>query len=93
MNDSERSLIRAIRGPVVLITVGVLFVLNNFTPYGFGETWPVLLIVFGLFSLLQRGGGRPPAQRGQPWPPRTGAQAGPSYRQSTYQGQDPGGGR
>ena len=46
---------RAIRGPVTLITLGVLFALNNFTPYGFGETWPVLLIVFGAMSLLCRG--------------------------------------
>jgi hypothetical protein len=48
-------MVRAIRGPVTLITVGVLFALNNFTPYGFDKTWPVLLIVFGLLSLLRRG--------------------------------------
>ncbi len=53
---------RAIRGPVTLITLGVLFALNNFTPYGFSETWPVLLIVFGLLSLLGRSsGGAPPS--------------------------------
>jgi Domain of unknown function (DUF5668) len=52
----DRSLLHAIRGPVILITVGVLFALNNFTPYGFAETWPVLLIVVGLLSLLSRGG-------------------------------------
>ena len=28
----EPSLLRAIRGPITLITVGVLFALNNFTP-------------------------------------------------------------
>ena len=55
--------LRAIRGPITLITLGVLFVLNNFTPYGFSETWPVLLIVFGLLSLLGRssGAGAPPS--------------------------------
>ncbi|HLI83133.1 MAG TPA: DUF5668 domain-containing protein [Bryobacteraceae bacterium] len=52
---TDTSLIRAIRGPIILITVGVLFALNNFTPYGFGKTWPVLLIVLGLLSLLGRG--------------------------------------
>ncbi len=31
MNGNEVSLARAIRGPVMLITVGVLFALNNFT--------------------------------------------------------------
>ena len=61
--NGDTSLIHAIRGPVILITVGVLFALNNFTPYGFAETWPALLIVIGLLSLLGRGvgthGGRP----------------------------------
>ena len=47
--------LRAIRGPIMVITVGVLFALNNFTPYSFGETWPVLIIVAGLISLLGRG--------------------------------------
>ena len=51
----EPSLLRAIRGPITLITLGVLFALNNFTPYGFDQTWPVLLIVFGLLSLMKRG--------------------------------------
>jgi len=55
MNGSGHSMVRAIRGPVTLITVGVLFALNNFTQYGFDKTWPVLLIVFGLLSLLRRG--------------------------------------
>jgi hypothetical protein len=58
--NGDISLIRAVRGPVMMITVGALFVLNNFTPYGFGETWPVLLIVFGLLSLLGRSANHPP---------------------------------
>jgi hypothetical protein len=55
MNGNSHSTIRAIRGPVTLITIGVLFALNNFTQYGFDRTWPVILIVFGLLSLLRRG--------------------------------------
>jgi hypothetical protein len=55
MNGNSYSMIRAIRGPVTLITIGVLFALNNFTRYGFDQTWPVILIVFGLLSLLRRG--------------------------------------
>ena len=56
MKDPKRepSLIRAVRGPITLITLGVLFALNNFTEYSFDKTWPVLLIVFGLLSLLKR---------------------------------------
>jgi hypothetical protein len=61
MNDREASLARAIRGPVTLITLGSLFAVDHFTAYSFQQTWPVLLIVFGLLSLLGRsaGGARP----------------------------------
>jgi len=48
------SLAHAIRGPLTLITVGALFAVNNFTPYGFDKTWPVILIVFGLLTLVGR---------------------------------------
>jgi hypothetical protein len=71
MNGNSYSMIRAIRGPVTLITIGVLFALNNFTPYGFDRTWPVILIVFGLLSLLRRGTqptGAPPPPYGYPAP-------------------------
>ena len=54
MNENPRLTVRAIRGPITLITVGGLFALNNFTPYSFHKTWPVILIVFGLLSLWKR---------------------------------------
>lgn len=86
MNGNDISLIRAIRGPVTLITVGVLFAMNNFTPYRFHQTWPVLLIVFGLLSLVRRGvEPLPPPPAPLPYnyqpPPPT---ASGSYRQSSY---------
>jgi hypothetical protein len=91
MRQGEGSLIRAIRGPVTLITVGVLFALNNFTRYGFDKTWPVLLIVFGLLSLLRRGMEPvPPPFPAQPFPPSGYPGQGPSpagpgsYAQSSY---------
>jgi|CZKN01.1.fsa_nt_gi hypothetical protein len=56
----DRNIFRAVRGPVTLITIGGLFALQNFTPYDFGQTWPVLLIVFGLLSLLGRTMAPPP---------------------------------
>jgi hypothetical protein len=65
------SVLRAIRGPVTLITLGALFALNNLTAYRFSETWPVLLIVFGLLSLLGRNYGAPPPPDG-PTTPYTG---------------------
>ena len=48
----------AIRGPVTLITIGTLFAFDHFTRYGFGRTWPVLLIVIGVLRLMGRGGAR-----------------------------------
>ncbi len=61
---------RSIRGPVTLIAVGVLFLLDHLDKYSFRETWPVLLILFGLLTLFGRES-RPP----QP-PPSPGATPG-----------------
>jgi len=72
MKGGEHSLVRSIRGPVTLITIGALFALNNFTPYRFDQTWPVILIVFGLMSLWGRAVEPPP-----PPPP-------PNYYPSGY---------
>jgi hypothetical protein len=75
-----RSLVRAVSGPIMLITVGVLFALNNFTQYSFfGHTWPVLLIVWGLLILARRGFGQPPEPPPSGFPPGT-------YSQGTYRG-------
>jgi len=88
MNGSSHSTIRAIRGPITLITIGVLFALNNFTRYGFDQTWPVILIVFGLLSLLRRGTqpvGAPPAPNMPPAPPYSYPPPG-GYSKSSYAG-------
>src|SRR5664280_1133714 len=82
------SLAHAIRGPLTLVTVGVLFALNNFTPYGFDKTWPVILIVFGLLTLVGRGTAQvPPAAPeppAAPPPPYNFTPPASSYRQSAY---------
>jgi len=48
------ALVRAVRGPIILITIGTLFALDHFTPWGFLQTWPVILIVIGLLTLVGR---------------------------------------
>jgi len=48
----------AVRGPVMLITLGVLLSIDHFGPVSFGRTWPVLLIVFGIFKLMERSSAR-----------------------------------
>jgi hypothetical protein len=55
------NLFRAIRGPVLLITVGVLFALDHMDVLSFDRTWPAIIIIFGLMKLAERmGGGAPP---------------------------------
>ena len=66
---ADPGLLHAIRGPITMITLGVLFALNNFTQYRFSETWPVLLIVFGALSLLGRRSHLNPPQPSFGYPP------------------------
>ena len=42
-------------GPLLLIVMGVLFLLNNLYPglFRFGKMWPVILIVIGLAKVLE----------------------------------------
>jgi hypothetical protein len=52
MNVAE--LMRALRGPVTVIALGVLFAVDHFAGIRFRQTWPILLIVFGVMTLLGR---------------------------------------
>jgi hypothetical protein len=44
---------RGLVGPIMLITIGLLFLIGEYTRYGFGQLWPVLLIVGGILALIQ----------------------------------------
>lgn len=66
MNASAWELVRAVRGPILLVTFGVLIALNHTDKIDFERTWPVLIIVYGLLKLLERMVPRPIAP---PWPP------------------------
>lgn len=55
MNHQSQLLLHSVKGPVIMITIGVLFAADRFTDYHFHQTWPVLLIVIGLLQLV---GGR-----------------------------------
>lgn len=52
--NRNAELMRAIRGPVLLITLGALLLTDRFSGVPVTKTWPVLLIVFGLMKLLER---------------------------------------
>jgi hypothetical protein len=74
MNDQSAALVRAVKGPIILITLGVLFAFDRFTDFRFSQTWPVLLIVIGLLQLAGGSrrryyGGYPPQYTPPPPPP------------------------
>lgn len=56
MNALRADLIQALRGPVMLITLGTLMVLEYFEGVRFSRSWPILLIVFGVMKLLEKSG-------------------------------------
>ncbi|MGB0034879.1 MAG: DUF5668 domain-containing protein [Candidatus Acidiferrales bacterium] len=45
--------VRGLMGPIMLITVGVIFLFHEYTRYGMGELWPLLLIVPGIVMVAQ----------------------------------------
>jgi cell wall-active antibiotic response 4TMS protein YvqF len=48
-----RCRIRGLMGPAILITAGVLFLINQYSwDYSIWRTWPIILIVVGLVKLL-----------------------------------------
>jgi hypothetical protein len=72
MSSTSVPFLRAARGPVLLITLGALLAMHQQTPYHFGQTFPVLIIVFGLMKLLERV--MPADDATPPGPPLGGAQ-------------------
>lgn len=78
MTGRAWELIRAVRGPILLMTFGGLMALNHTDKAGFERTWPVLIIVYGLCKLMERMAPRPIPP---PWPP-PGAPP-PAYTPST----------
>lgn len=49
----------SILGPILLVTIGVMFLVGQFVPaWGVGRTWPVLLIVIGVIKLFGTGHSR-----------------------------------
>ncbi len=49
----RRCTIRSLMGPAAIITVGVLFLLQQTHSgnFNFGRTWPVIMVVLGVISL------------------------------------------
>lgn len=72
----ERCRTRKLMGPAMLVTLGILFLLDNTSDINFGKTWPAILLVIGVVKLVQSNasytghvGPLPPGPNGYPPPP------------------------
>ncbi|MFY9908996.1 MAG: DUF5668 domain-containing protein [Candidatus Sulfotelmatobacter sp.] len=70
----DRCRMRRIIGPAVLMTIGILFLLQTLNVVDFDRTWPAILLVIGIVKLLQSnasaaGHAGPFPQRGVITPP------------------------
>jgi hypothetical protein len=45
--------IRGLMGPVMLITIGALFLIRQYSRFSIGDLWPILLIVAGIVLVAQ----------------------------------------
>ena len=66
--NNRGTLASAIRGPILLITIGSLIAFDTFDGYSFARTWPIIVIVLGVLKLFERMTDRPqePAQPNRP---------------------------
>ncbi|HTC50176.1 MAG TPA: DUF5668 domain-containing protein [Candidatus Aquilonibacter sp.] len=49
----DRCRMRRLIGPAILITIGILFLLQSLNVVDFDRTWPAILLVIGVVKLLQ----------------------------------------
>ena len=57
---------RSYVGPVVLLTLGTLFLIQSFDGPGFHRTWPLLLLVIGVTKLWESQTSNPEGRDGVP---------------------------
>jgi hypothetical protein len=54
MTSRAALFLQAVRGPILLITLGLLFAAHQAGIISFSRTWPLIIIVFGLMKLFER---------------------------------------
>jgi hypothetical protein len=59
MNNRGAQFAQCIRGPVLLITVGILFAIHQAGLLNFSRTWPLIIIVVGIMKLIERAFSQP----------------------------------
>lgn len=67
-------LLRRLLGPLILVTIGIMALLNQFGVLSFGRSWPLILIVVGVVKLAENLalGQMPPPPPGGFYPPGCG---------------------
>jgi hypothetical protein len=66
MNTRTSAYVQAIRGPVLLVTLGILFAVHQAGVLSLSRTWPLVIIVIGIMKLLERAGAPAHAWPNQP---------------------------
>lgn len=54
MNNRVALFAQAVRGPVLLMTVGILFALSQIGVLSISRSWPFIIIVIGVMKLIER---------------------------------------
>ena len=90
-------LLRRLRGPLILVTIGVMALLDQYDVLSFGKSWPLILIVIGILMLAERialtqmpppsPGGYYPDGCGVPMPPATPVQPAAGQTEVNYAAQ------
>ncbi|MGH9696438.1 MAG: LiaI-LiaF-like domain-containing protein [Bryobacteraceae bacterium] len=72
MNNRASLYAQAVRGPVLLIVIGILFAMHQAGVLPFSRTWPLLIIVVGIMKLIERWNAPRPPFPPPPLPPPAG---------------------
>ena len=54
MNNRRALVAQAVRGPILLITIGVLFAIHQADVLHFSRSWPLIIIMIGVLKLIER---------------------------------------
>ena len=53
------TLFQAVRGPIMMIVIGILLTIDSMGGFSINHTWPVMLIIYGILRLVDRMDGTP----------------------------------
>jgi hypothetical protein len=54
VNSRTALIAQAVRGPILLIVLGILFAMHQAGVLSFSRSWPLVIIVLGIIKLIER---------------------------------------